>query len=239
MTATKEVAVNEKEMTNQTPADMIRLAISSGADLDKIEKLMLLQEKWDTNEARKAYHQAMTMFKANAPKINKDKSVAYGTTKYNHASLYNVTDKINTELSKWGLSASWITKQNGIISVTCKITHKQGHSEETTLSASADKSGAKNDIQALGSTLSYLERYSLLALCGLATYEQDDDGQATVTEFINDDELGKLLDMIADKEISIEKFCDYLKVESLEKLPKSKYQQAVEAVKNKKKPGVK
>jgi hypothetical protein len=65
------------------------------------------------------------------------------------------------------------------VKVTCKLTHKQGHSEEVTLEAPLDTSGGKNNIQAMGSSVSYLERYTLLAITGLATKEQDDDGAST------------------------------------------------------------
>mgnify|MGYP001168649330 CR=1 FL=1 len=179
----EKALVVKKEQAVSSPQQMIQLAISSGADLEKLEKLLTLQERWESNEARKAYHAAMAKFKANPPKIDKDKTVSFktdrgGQTTYNHATLGNVTEKISAELSKYGLSASWTTKQNGAVSVTCHITHKLGHSEETTLTAKEDTSGSKNAIQALGSTITYLERYTLLALTGLATYEQDDDGIA-------------------------------------------------------------
>jgi hypothetical protein len=218
-----------------TPADMIRLAVSGGADLEKLEKLLSLQERYEANEARKAYHLAMSEFKANPPKIDKDRTVAYGNTKYNHASLGNVTEKINAELSKHGLSASWSTKQNGMILVTCKITHVQGHSEETTLGAAADSSGSKNSIQAIGSTITYLERYTLLALTGLATYEQDDDGVAAgVTEFIDDKQKSEILDRLSEVEADLPKFLVYLKIESLDVMPKAMYQQAIAAIEAKK-----
>lgn len=225
---------NEVEEVKNTPQDMIRLAVTSGADLDKLEKLLTLQERWEANEAKKAYNEAMTAFKANPPKIEKDRAVKFGNTAYSHASLSNVTDKISSELSKYGLSASWKTSQNGQVSVTCRIAHVKGHFEETTLSAPADTSGSKNAIQAIGSTISYLERYTLLALTGLATFDMDDDAQAAVTEFISEKELSQLVDLIADKEINIDKFLDYMKIESLEKMPKSKYAQALKAIEAKK-----
>ncbi len=135
------------------------------------------------NEAKKAYVVAMAAFKANPPKILKDKNVNYptskGTTDYHHATLGNVTTCINTTLSEHGLTASWVTSQdNGAVKVTCKITHIMGHSEETSLTAPPDSTGSKNAIQAIGSTVTYLQRYTLLALTGLATYEDDDGAGA-------------------------------------------------------------
>jgi hypothetical protein len=234
MAEKKEVSVVEAREVNVrvAPSALIELAISKGADLDKLDKLLTLQERYETMEAKKAYNKAMSDFKANPPEINKDKKVGYKPkdggrdVSYRHASLYNVTDKINSELSKHGLSASWTTKQNGVILVTCKITHVRGHSEETTLSAAADTSGAKNAIQAIGSTITYLERYTLLALTGLATFEEDDDGQATAVEYIDDKMRNELTDLAVDCGADMPKFMAYLKVEDLTKLPKADFQKA-------------
>ena len=150
-------------------------------DVDKLEALLKVQMQWEANEAKKAYVVAMSAFKENPPEILKDKTVNYktqkGVTSYKHATLYNVTSKINTELSKHDMTASWVTSQdNGSVKVTCKITHKMGHSEECCLSAPPDTTGSKNAIQAIASTVTYLERYTILALTGLATADQDDDG---------------------------------------------------------------
>lgn len=223
---------NSVAVTQTTPAHLLNIAIEKGADLDKLEKLMDLQMRWEQSNARKAYHEAMAQFKANPPEIEKDKKVAYGNTKYNHASLSNVTAKINSELSKYGLSASWTTTQTDKgVTVTCKISHVMGHSEETSLTAGLDKSGAKNDIQALGSTISYLERYTILALTGLATSEMDDDGQGTI-EYITDKQKSTILDFINAKEIDETKFCEFMGVESVDKILESYYNKAIAALKS-------
>jgi ERF superfamily len=78
-------------------------------------------------------------------------------------------------------SHSWKMNQEGQwIKVTCILTHELGHSEETTLMGAPDNSGSKNAIQAVGSTVTYLERYTLLAACGLSTKGSDNDGRGAV-----------------------------------------------------------
>jgi hypothetical protein len=226
-----ELIVREKPET--TPAMLLNIAIEKGAELDKLEKLMDLQMKWEANQARKAYTEAMAAFKANPPDIEKDKTVAYGNTKYNHATLANVTDKINAALSQHGLSASWVTQQaDKGITVVCRITHVLGHYEETSLTAPADTSGAKNAIQAIGSTISYLQRYTILALTGLATRDMDNDGQETV-EYIDDKQLSTIRDLMNDKDIKEDKFCEYMQVESLTAIKKTDFQKAIQSIKAK------
>lgn len=213
-----------------SPAEMIRQAITDGSDLEKLEKLLSLQERWEATEAKKAYHKAMAAFKSNPPDIEKDKKVAFGTTKYNHATLANVTKKINQALSRHGLSASWMVSQNGSVSVTCKITHEQGHSEETTLSAPADTSGSKNAIQSIGSTITYLERYSLLALTGLATHEMDDDGKAAGSEFVSKEEADDIKSKLAAVNAPIDLFLKYMGIDKVEDMPKSELKKAMIAI---------
>jgi len=235
------------EQTSNSPAEMIRMAVAGNANLDQLEKLLNLQEKWEGTEAKKAYNKAMSDFKANPPKINKDKKVGYKTTAgnvgYSHASLYNVTNKINSDLSKYGLSASWTTKQNGMIVVTCRITHVKGHSEETTLSAPSDTTGSKNAIQAIGSTISYLCRYTLLCLTGLATYDQDDDGiiGGKSEEKIGEKEKGIILDYYAalGMEKDHSKFLKFMGVETTEDILLSDFPKAKAALEAKKDKGAK
>jgi len=222
-----------------TPADMIASAMASGQDLDKLEKLMLLQERWERNNAVKAYNKAMAQFKANAPKIDKDRHVGYSTSKgnvgYSHASLGNVVEKISSELSKHGLSASWRTSQNGKeITVSCRISHEMGHYEETSLTAGADESGAKNLIQAVGSTISYLQRYSLLSLTGLATHDQDTDGVVT-EEKIDENKVNIINGLIKELAVDVPKFLEFLAVDKVENIPAKSFAKAKMALEAKRK----
>jgi hypothetical protein len=226
---------NKNELAEQknSPAEMIRMAVEKGADLEKLSKLLDLQERYEAMQAKKAFQQAMADFKANPPNIDKDKKVSFGNTKYSHASLYNVVDKITKELSKHGLSASWETHQNGQIGVTCRITHVLGHSQETTLQAPADTSGSKNAIQAIGSTISYLQRYSLLAVLGLAAHDMDDDGAKTEDLPISEEQVATLREHMMAANANEEKFLKFLKVESLDQVMRSQFLKAVNALKAK------
>jgi hypothetical protein len=161
-----------------TPMRMLEIAVQNNADIDKLKQLMDLAERWEKNEARKAFVEAMTQFKADPPTILKTKHVNIpGGAKFAHATLADVVDGVCASLSKYGLSHNWITEQTERgVSVTCVLTHRMGHSERTTLAAPPDDSGKKNGIQQIASTVTYLERYTLMAACGLAAKDMDTDG---------------------------------------------------------------
>lgn len=223
----------------QTPITTIELALKHGSDLTQLEKLMELQERYEANEAKKAFHVAMAEFKKNPPEILKDRKVSFGEgkTSYHHATLANVCEKVIQGLSEHGLSHGWKTDQSqeNKITVECVITHAQGHSESTKLSAKPDETGSKNPIQAMGSTITYLERYTLLALTGLATHDQDNNGKGAEVEHVNEKQLSTITDMINNLNADESKFCEVMGVESLDKIPASDFNKAMKKLKDKEK----
>jgi hypothetical protein len=162
-----------------TPAMLLQIAVERGADLAYIEKLMQLQERFESNEARKAYAAAFSAFKAQAVVIIKNKAVTAGPLSgKSYAELHAVVNAVTPALSQNGLSASWrITKdEKDWIEVTCTLSHVMGHSESVSMGGPPDAGGAKNGIQARASTVSYLERYTIKAILGLAEQDDDKDG---------------------------------------------------------------
>ena len=155
------------------------MAVQQGADLDKLERLMALQERWEATEARKAYDTAFAAFKADAVRIVKNRRVTAGPLSgKSYAELFSVVNAVTPALSRHGLSSSWkITKDEPQwLEVTCTIKHVAGHTESVSMGGPPDVGGAKNAIQARASTVSYLERYTLKAITGLSEQDDDDNG---------------------------------------------------------------
>jgi len=225
-----------------TPMDMLNMAVQQNADLDKLEKLMALQERWEANEAKKAYVRAMTEFKANPPELFKNKHVRYetskGVTEYSHPSLDHVANTLAEAMSKHGLSFTWETEQGegGLIKVSCIITHEQGHSERVSLQSSPDQSGGKNNIQAVGSAVKYLQRYTLEAAAGVATKDRtDDDGQAAEpVEFITEEQVNTLHSSATETGTlkGFEKWLKTIKIDSIGQIRADKYEYCLERLNN-------
>lgn len=218
---------------NVTPMGMLQLAVERGADIEQLTKLMDLQERWEKNEARKAFVSAMAAFKSDPPTLTKNKRVSFGKTEYDHATLDQVASVIAAALSKHGFSHRWEVEHvdGGMIRVTCVITHTLGHSEKVSMQAGADQSGGKNNIQAVGSTVSYLERYTLLAGTGLAAKDQDDDGLSGNAEFITQDQAANIEAMITEVKADKEKFLSgYMHVDAVEHILSNEYKKAITAL---------
>lgn len=168
-----------------TPMDMIRIAVQQNADLDKVSKLMDLQERWEKNEARKAFNEAFAKFKAEAVSVIKNKTVTGGPLSgKTYAELFSVVDAVTPVLSRHGLAASWHMSKDekDWLEVTCTLKHVLGHSEAVSMGGPPDTGGAKNAIQARASAVSYLQRYTLKAICGVAEKDDDTNGGGSKIE---------------------------------------------------------
>lgn len=228
-----------RAVTAVTPMQMLQLAVERGADMAQLEKLMDLQERWEKNQARKAFDAAMAAAKAKIKPIVKKREVDFtsqrGRTNYVYEDLALIATEIDPILSEFGLSYRYRSKQEGArLSVTCVISHRDGFSEETTLTASNDESGNKNSIQAIGSAATYLQRYTLKLALGLSA-AKDDDGQGTTVEFITEKQAADLKALAEEVRANVPLFLKYMKVASFEDLPAAKYQQAVKELERKRK----
>lgn len=167
-----------------TPATLLQTAVEQNADLDKLERLMDLQDRWNADQAKNAYSQALAKFQSELGPIIKTRQAH--NSKY--ADLDDIAQAIRPILDKNGLSYTFEQDQDQSgLKVTCVVRHSAGHSESNSLSAPNDTSGGKNQIQAIASTVTYLRRYTLTGALGITTGNEDSDGgkpEITVDELL-------------------------------------------------------
>jgi hypothetical protein len=229
------VKTNGGAVAPANPLQIIQQAVAGGVEAEQLGQLLDLQLRFQADEARKAYVAAMAAFKANPPTIWKDKTVQAGKATYSHVSLEFASKSIMEGLAANGMVHDWESDVvGGVVTVTCYITHEQGHRHKgATLTASPDTSGNKNGVQAIGSTTTYLQRYTLLMTTGLAVGGLDDDGIGAT--FLSADEVDELQQLIDETGTDIKRFCHYMKVDSLARIPGEHYRKARLSLKAKKK----
>ncbi len=176
----------KKEYTSNVPATqshdrLLELAINKDADIEKLEKLMAMRNQFIAQEASKDFQNALSIFQSNSIVIERKKKVSFttqkGTTEYNYTPLGDILNAIREPMKEAGLNYRWETEElDTKTRVTCIISHLNGHSERNTMEAVKDASGSKNSIQQLGSTITYLRRYTLTGALGVGTADEDNDG---------------------------------------------------------------
>ena len=213
---------------------LVNTAVEKGYDINIIQSLMDYQDRWDKKQAKKAFDAAMAEAVNEIPTIAKNKKAIVdrdGNARYKYDDLSEIAETVKPILKKHGLSYRFRTQQNGaIVSVTCIVSHVDGHSEENTLSANNDTSGSKNAIQAVGSAVTYLERYSLKAALGLAAAEDDDAQAAGEPAVITQQQFAELNQLLDEHQIDKAAFCGYLGVEAVADIPQNRFEDAKEAI---------
>lgn len=222
MSAIKKVEI-QAPMAPMSEGDKVlsmidRVLNNPDLPIEKLEQMFDLYQKVQASEARKAFDAAMAGAKSQIPVIKKNRKVEHetkagGTKSYVHEDLGGIAEIIDPILAEYGLSYRYrvTSNVNEPISVTCIIAHKQGHFEETTLSAGRDDSGNKNSHQAIGSAITYLQRYTLKAALGLAA-AKDDDAQKAGADTISEAEVDELFALIAETQANVGQFLIVAKV---------------------------
>ena len=162
-----------------SPMALIERAITAGSGIEILERLMDMQERADARRARRCFDAAIAEARSNIKPIIKTATVDYssakGRTHYQHETLDAIATQIDSVLADHGLSYRFRSAQApNLVTVTCIIAHREGYSEETSLSGPPDQSGSKNPYQAIGSAVTYLQRYTLKLALGLSAAKDDD-----------------------------------------------------------------
>lgn len=222
-----------------TPMAMIDRALAANASPDTLERLLALQERWEASQARKAFDEAMAAAKAEFAPIITNRRVAFegkngkADTNYKFEDMAQIERQIGPILSKQGLSYRFKVEAEieQPVRVTCIVAHRDGHFEQTTLAAGRDTSGNKNHIQAVGSAVTYLQRYTLKAALGLAV-AHDDDGKSggADSETITEEQAAAIRSLIDETGTDIARFCDFLKVDAIPDIPASQFGKAMQAL---------
>lgn len=217
--------------------EMISQAIRGGQPIEVIRELKDMALTLAAEQSRRAFEAAMSEAKAELPRIMKNRVVDFtsqkGRTNYRHEDLGEIAKMVDPILGRHGLSYRFETSTEAkMVRVTCIVSHRDGHSVRNDLTAGHDESGNKNSIQAVGSTITYLQRYTLKAALGLAASNDDDGGKAgqKLNDFLRPEQVEQVRDLIARTDTDTVKFCDAFKVASLADLRVSDFDSAVRSL---------
>jgi len=226
------MATNAKKLpaeipaTAITPMDMIGRIVEQGGDVERLERMMDLERRWKEDKAREAYFEALTAFKKLNIVVSKDKHNKQYNSKY--AGIGNLVNTVSAAMAPFGLSARWEFDQSAGISVTCTLSHTLGHCERVTMSGPPDTSGAKNSLQQIKSTVTYLESATFQAVTGVISQDtSDDDGNGANLASITEKQASILTDLINASDTDESKFLAWIGAESVTAIPQGKYRQAL------------
>lgn len=216
-----------------------RAAGNPDVDVLKMEKLLEMAERVKTKDAEISFIQAMTRLQPQLPVIKHTAKIRHNKNLISTYAKYEDIDVVIKPLySAEGFSVSFNSKRNEDSTVTYSgtLSHKDGHSKTAEMVLPADTSGAKNSIQAIGSTISYAKRYLVAMLFNLVTAGEDDDAK-TAVETIDTEQAANIDSMIRDGGFDRQKFLDYMGIDDVRQIRAKDQQKALNSLRGKPKGG--
>lgn len=237
-TVATAIAEVDAKPAASNPLMLIEAAITRGLDPEQLGKLFELQERWEKNEAKRSYAEAMTAAQAEMRPVVRGRTNEQQRSKY--AALEDIHDVIKPIWLKHGFTLSYGSDQSPYpehYRVTCECLHEGGHSTHHVLDGPPDEKGIKGNanktpIQAMTSTVTYLRRSLAVMIFDVTLVGTDHDGQRSVA-VITEEQAIQIQEWIDSKNVNPVKFLAWAGVAELRQLPASMYQQAIDFLKRK------
>lgn len=146
-----------------------------------------------------------------------------------YADLAELVNVVRPVLSRHGLS---ITQWPGFVDGLCTVETVLMHQSGEWLSGVSSTPVTKQDPQGIGSATTYLRRYSMAAICGLA--QEDDDGNTASKprrqQTITDEQIQQIRERLAATGGNESKFLRYLKLTSLSDMPAQNFESCIATI---------
>lgn len=168
-----------------------KAARDPSVDIDKMERLLAMQERVQERAAKQAFTEAKIAMRPHLPEITmkgmivikKDGKVQQETPFARFEDLHELVMPI---LSDHGFDLKFKNglSPDGKVRVTTILCHIDGHEDETHFDLPHDSSGSKNPVQAVGSSTKYGMRYGTISILNLRVVGDDDDGVSAAPETV-------------------------------------------------------
>ena len=204
-----------------------RLALDPCADVEKLARTMAMYERLKAKEAKLAYNAAKgrILKKLAGIKIVKNRSALYEIDNgkshrgsyeaFKYAPLEEIDRHLRPLLAEEDMDLSYSDepRESGDILIRGRLKHLPGgHYEDSFMPAPPDTTGGKSNVQAVGSTNSFLRRYIACNIFNIVVVGDDDDGTGGT---IDEAQTKTILDLI-ERTKSGPKFLKYMKSRSVE-----------------------
>lgn len=230
-------------------APLLRLAVEKDLDVDKLARLVEMQERAMERDARAQFFEAQSEFQKVCPPIRKvaaaRTSPEGGKVLYTFAPLDEIARTINPILAKFGLSYSWDSTvaeddKGATLSCICTVRHKAGHFITATFKCPVAGTNMMSGAQKAASALTYARRQSLVQALGLTTTDEDDDGRdggASVGDAVTEEQAANIAALMDEVKADRARFLAIFNVGTVAEIPADRFNEAIKRLEAKRKAG--
>jgi ERF superfamily len=204
-----------------------RVALDSRAGVEKLEHMVTMYERLKAKEAELAYNaaKARILKKLAGIRIVKSRPVLAESESgkpqrgsveaFKYAPLEEIDKHLRPLLAEEEMDLSYSDEpwDGGGILIRGRLKHlPSGHFEDSFMPAPADITGGKSNVQAVGSTNSFLRRYVACNIFNIVVVGDDDDGSGGTIE---EAQTTTIVELIKKAKVG-PKFLKYMRAQSVE-----------------------
>jgi hypothetical protein len=197
---------------------IIGLAKDPSVDVAKLDALLKMQAQMEERDAKREAVEAFTKLSADLPRVRKNGTIDLGKGRAIAFAKWEDMDAVIRPLlvaNGFSLSFNSETREGGGLVVTGELMHRSGHVRTATIPLPLDSGPGRNNLQAVGSTLSDGKRYCAEMLLNIVREGEDDDGHAAGLRFISGEEVEQLQKLIEETGTDERRFLDVLQLQHL------------------------
>lgn len=176
---------------NEVLSVILKMASDPALDISKLQALLDMQQKMEIRAAEIEFSRGLARLSAKMPQVPKNGRVSLGIDKdsgkdkgsYPFTRWEDMDKVIRPLMAEEGfvLSFDSVPDERGVmITVTGTLLHRDGHHRCASMLLQLDSGPGRNNLQAMGSTLSYGKRYTAEMLLNIVREGDDKDGRSSV-----------------------------------------------------------
>lgn len=230
---------NNQALTAPTTGNFLQViseaARDPNVDVQKMHGLLDIQERMMNKQAEMNFNAALNLVQGNLPRIKKDGRLVHGNRLISTYATYEKIDNaIRGLLIENGFSLRYdIEQAENKVVITGILSHKDGHSITNTIPLPVDTGGAKSNVQAVKSTLSYGKRCLIEMFLNLVFEGEDDDGKSAGYAPISTEQAAEIKRKLQDTNADVVAFLKYVGAESVDAIAVADYDKAIIALNRK------
>jgi hypothetical protein len=190
-------------------------------DVGKLRALLEMQREIVADEAKSLFNAALRRCQQEMPRVSKLGVIEMGAKgSMPFARWEDIDTALRPIMERHGFSLSFDMepKEGGGAVVSATLHHEAGHAKTVSMPLALDSGAGRNNLQAMGSTLSYGKRYCTEMLFNIVRVGGDDDGKRGGTRYITPEQKETLVKLLQDTKADTVAFLRYVGVESLDEI---------------------
>ena len=192
---------------------LMQLLSDPNVPADKLQIMLQMQRELIAERRREAFESAFVAMSAVMPQVRKDGTVELvreGQRKgiYKFTKWEDMDTIMRPILSDHGFALRFtqVNGETGLVTVRGDLVHLDGHFVSSERSMPPDRGPGRNDLQAIGSAISYCKRYLAEGLCNIVRKGQDDDAISALERKITDEQTAELKKLLGETKTDLKTF---------------------------------